>query len=135
MECADFSALWKAATCRRSAHNHGFFIWPRQVAAYESGNKLPHSKVGAFQSRQRYFAPNDATGELSRIPEYGEEMARSSGEDEQVPGEVRITNAVRGIKADPGGVGDAPRRDPYETRKGHGSDDLRRRDYYQPTHR
>jgi len=48
MECADLSALWYAATCRRDASDWAF-VWPRQVAAYESGNKLPHSKFAKFE--------------------------------------------------------------------------------------
>ena len=48
LECADLSALWYAATGRRDAPSW-VFVWPRQVAAYESGNNLPHSKLITFE--------------------------------------------------------------------------------------
>ncbi len=48
--------FWSALTCQRfvtrrlvAARLPIGSIWPRPVAAYQSGNKLPHSKFAAFE--------------------------------------------------------------------------------------
>jgi len=50
------ATLWSALTCQRfgtrrlvAARPALATIWPRQVAAYESGNKLPHSKFAVCE--------------------------------------------------------------------------------------
>jgi hypothetical protein len=48
LKCADLSALWYAATRRRKAGDCGVSICPRQVAAYESGNKFTALHISRF---------------------------------------------------------------------------------------
>ena len=70
LECADLSALWYAATCRRKALEYGLYLAATSRGS-ESGNKLPHSKVAAAREKPhaRYcFTANFSSGRIAGIP-------------------------------------------------------------------